>query len=73
MCARDRLRMRRDRVLAGMAITRAATLAIAGLLAAADDPVAFIYLALAAATVAQTLFRPTHSALLPSLSRRQLS
>src|ERR1700743_535695 len=28
-------RMRRDRVLAGMAITRAATLAIAGLLAAA--------------------------------------
>jgi MFS family permease len=60
-------RMRRDRVLAGVAVTRAVTLALAGLLAAAGDPVALIYVALAAATVAQTLFRPTHSALLPTL------
>ena len=62
-------RMRRDVVLAGVAVARAVTLGAAGLLAAAGDPVAFIYLALAAATVAQTLFRPTHSALLPTLCR----
>lgn len=62
-------RMRRDVVLVGVGVARAVTLGGAGLLAAAHDPVAFIYLALAAATVAQTLFRPTHSALLPTLCR----
>src|SRR3984957_1606094 len=62
-------RMRRDVVLVGVGVARAVTLGAAGLLAAAGDPVAFIYLALAVATVAQTLFRPTHSALLPTLCR----
>lgn len=62
-------RMRRDLVLAGVGVTRALTLGAAAALAATAEPVALVYLALAAATVAQTLFRPTHSALLPSLCR----
>jgi len=60
-------RSRRDRVLVGIGLTRAVTVGAAGVVSAANGPVVLIYLPLVAATVAQTLFRPTHSALLPTL------
>jgi MFS family permease len=60
-------RLRREQVLSSVGATRAVTLGLAGLVAAAGGPVEFIYVLLVLATVAQTLFRPTHSALLPSL------
>ena len=63
-------RMRRDVVLAGVGVARAVTLGAAGLLTAAGGPVAFIYLALAAATVAQTLFRPGLNSALAAPTRR---
>lgn len=60
-------RARRERVLAGVGATRAITLGAGAAITAAGGPVGWVYVALAAATVAQTLFRPAHSALLPTL------
>jgi hypothetical protein len=57
----------RHRVLAWVGVGRAACLAAAGAIAAAAGPVVLVYAALVAATTAQTLFRPAHSALLPTL------
>jgi MFS family permease len=57
----------RHRVLAWVGVGRAACLAAACAVAAAGGPVVLVYAALVAATTAQTLFRPAHSALLPSL------
>ncbi len=60
-------RARRERVLGWIGVVRALSLGAAAAVSAADGPVAAIYAALAASTVAQTLFRPAHSALLPTL------
>jgi MFS family permease len=60
-------RARRERVLAWVGVVRALSLGAAGAVSAAGGPVAVVYGAIVIATVAQTLFRPAHSALLPSL------
>ena len=60
-------RMRREAILAWVSVLRWLTLSIAAAASFAGGPVAGIYVALVAATVAQTLVRPAHSALLPSL------
>ncbi len=61
-------RLRRERALTGIGIVRAAMLAcIAGVTWAGGPPAATYGLA-AVATVALTLYRPAHSALLPALA-----
>jgi MFS family permease len=60
-------RVRREVVLACVGLVRAATLGIAAAVIVADGPGALVYGVLVAATIAQTLYRPAHSALLPSL------
>jgi MFS family permease len=68
-------RVRRERVLAGVGLVRAATLgAAAAVLAGGGHPTAVYCLAIVA-TIAQTLYRPAHSALLPALcsSPRELT
>jgi hypothetical protein len=60
-------RARRERVLGWIGVVRALSLGAAAAVSAADGPVVAIYVALAVSTVAQTLFRPAHSALLPTL------
>jgi hypothetical protein len=60
-------RMRRELVLVLVGVVRVGMLGVAAAAAFADGPRAVIYGALVVATVAQTLFRPAHSALLPSL------
>jgi MFS family permease len=60
-------RVRRELVLAWVGLIRAVTLGAAAAVIAADGPTALVYVALVAATVAQTLYRPAHSALLPTL------
>jgi hypothetical protein len=62
-------RHRRDHVLAGVGLVRAATLGAAAALLVAGAPSASVYASIAVATLAQTLYRPAHSALLPSLCR----
>jgi len=62
-------RVRRELVLVWVSGGRALTLGIAAAVSLAGGPVGFIYAALVGATVAQTLFRPAHSALLPALCR----
>jgi MFS family permease len=60
-------RVRRERVLACVGLMRAAMLGTAALVTAAGGPTAAVYGLAVAATVAQALFRPAHSALLPAL------
>jgi hypothetical protein len=60
-------RARRESVLAWVGVARALSLGVAAGVSAVDGPVVVVYVALVAATVAQTLFRPAHSALLPTL------
>ncbi|HEX8976098.1 MAG TPA: MFS transporter [Solirubrobacteraceae bacterium] len=60
-------RTRRELVLAWVGALRTLSLGAAAVVSAAGGPVALVYGALVAATVAQTLFRPAHSALLPTL------
>jgi predicted MFS family arabinose efflux permease len=60
-------RARRERVLTWVGVMRGLTLGAASAVSAAGGPFELVYLALVVATVAQTLFRPAHSALLPSL------
>jgi MFS family permease len=60
-------RVRRELVLAGVGVVRAVTLGAAAAVILVHGPIGFVYGALIAATVAQTLFRPAHSALLPTL------
>jgi predicted MFS family arabinose efflux permease len=62
-------RVRRERVLAWVGYARAATLACAAGVLAADGPKAAVYGAIVVATIAFTLYRPAHSALLPALCR----
>ncbi len=60
-------RTRREAVLVWVGLVRALTLGIAAGIGIAAGPVVLVYLAFVVATVAQTLFRPAHSALLPTL------
>jgi Cyclic nucleotide-binding domain len=68
-------RVRRERVLAWVGLVRAAMLGTAAVVTAAGGPAAATYGAAVVATVAQALYRPAHSALLPALcsSPRQLT
>ncbi len=60
-------RVRRERVLVGVGLVRAATLGgIAGL-TVLDGPILLVYALAVVATIALALFRPAHSALLPAL------
>ena len=60
-------RVRRERILAGVGLVRAATLGTAAVVTAVGGPIAAIYGLAVVATVAQALYRPAHSALLPAL------
>jgi MFS family permease len=60
-------RIRRERVLAVLSTLRAAVLLLAALLVRTDAPIALLYALAMVATVAFTVYRPVHSALLPSL------
>jgi MFS family permease len=62
-------RVRRERVLACVGVVRAAMLGCAAVVTAAGGPVAATYGFAVLATVAMTLFRPAHSALLPALAK----
>jgi MFS family permease len=62
-------RGRRERVLVGVSTVRGVATAVAAIVVALDGPVLIVYLLAALSTVAATLFRPAHSALLPSLCR----
>src|SRR5215217_3240077 len=68
-------RVRRERVLTCVGLVRAAMLGAAAAVTALDGPVAATYGLAVLVTVAQALFRPAHSALLPVLctSPRQLT
>jgi cyclic nucleotide-binding protein/MFS transporter len=68
-------RVRRERVLAGVGLMRAVTLGGAAVVTAAGGPAVVTYALAVLATVAQALYRPAHSALLPALctSPRQLT
>lgn len=61
-------RVRRERVLTGIGIIRAAMLAGAALVTGAGGPTAATYGLAVVATVALALYRPAHSALLPALA-----
>ena len=61
--------VRREHVLAGVGFVRALTLGAAAAVIALDGPVTAVYALAVLATIAQTLYRPAHSALLPSLCR----
>jgi MFS family permease len=60
-------RVRRERVLVGVGLTRAAMLGGAAVVTAAGAPAAATYSLAVVATVAQGLYRPANSALLPAL------
>lgn len=67
--------VRREHVLLGIGLVRAATLGAAAVLLAAGGGAGAVYGLTIVATIAQTLYRPAHSALLPALcaSPRQLT
>jgi Cyclic nucleotide-binding domain/Major Facilitator Superfamily len=60
-------RVRRERVLTGVGLVRAAALGGAAAVTAAGGPTTITYMSAVVATVALALFRPAHSALLPAL------
>src|SRR5215208_5304640 len=62
-------RVRRERVLTCVGLIRAVTLGCAAASTAAGGPVAATYGLAVVATVAMTLYRPAHSALLPALAK----
>lgn len=61
-------RGRRERVLATVSALRGAGMAGAAVVVAMDGPIWWVYVLAAASAVPATLFRPAHSALLPTLS-----
>jgi len=65
-------RFRRERILVWSSLVRLAALGAAGVLAA-RGPAMAVYALAVCATVAGTLFRPVHSALMPSLCRTATS
>jgi len=62
-------RVRRERVLTVVGLIRAVTLGCAAASTAAGGPAAVTYGLAVVATVAVTLYRPAHSALLPALAK----
>jgi hypothetical protein len=62
-------RVRRERVLTGVGLVRAAALGGAAAVTASGGPTTVTYGLAVLATVAQVLYRPAHSALLPALCR----
>ena len=62
-------RGRRERVLIIVSIVRGAVTAAAAVVVAVSGPSAVIYVLAVLSTIAATLYRPAHSALLPSLCR----
>lgn len=62
-------RGRRERVLVVVETVRAAAMAGCALLVALSGPVVLVYVIAAVSAVAATLYRPAHSALLPTLCR----
>src|SRR4029450_1487968 len=62
-------RGRRERVLVLVSTVRGVATGAAGIVVALNGPVAIVYILAALSTIAATLFRPAHSALLPSLCR----
>ncbi len=62
-------RVRRERVLACVGVVRAVTLGAIALVTVADGPAAATYGLAVVATIAMTLYRPAHSALLPALAK----
>jgi MFS family permease len=62
-------RGRRERTLIVVSIVRGVATGAAGLVVAAAGPIAVVYALAALSTIAATLYRPAHSALLPSLCR----
>jgi len=62
-------RVRRERVLVGIGVVRGAAVGSAALVTAADGPAGAVYGLAVVATIAVTLYRPAHSALLPALAK----
>ncbi|MGW9631513.1 MFS transporter [Agromyces sp. NPDC055520] len=62
-------RGRRERVLVLVSVVRGVATAAAAAVVAFSGPVAVVYALAVASTIAATLYRPAHSALLPSLCR----
>ena len=62
-------RVRRERVLTRVGMVRAATLGCAAVTTANGGPAVATYAFAVVATIAMTLYRPAHSALLPALAR----
>ncbi|HWH96594.1 MAG TPA: MFS transporter [Baekduia sp.] len=62
-------RVRRERVLAWVGAVRAAMLGCAAVVTATGGPAAATYGFAVVATVAMTMYRPAHSALLPALAK----
>lgn len=62
-------RGRRERVLILVSVVRGAATAAAAAVVALSGPTAAIYVLAVVSTIAATLYRPAHSALLPSLCR----
>jgi MFS family permease len=62
-------RGRREHVLVIVAVLRGLAMAAAALIVAFSGPVAIVYLVAAVSAVPATLYRPAHSALLPTLCR----
>jgi MFS family permease len=62
-------RGRRERVLVLVSTVRGVATGAAGIVVALNGPVVIVYVLAAVSTIAATLYRPAHSALLPSLCR----
>jgi predicted MFS family arabinose efflux permease len=62
-------RGRRERVLVVVSILRGAATAVAAVMVAVSGPLVVVYALAVISTIAATLFRPAHSALLPTLCR----
>jgi MFS family permease len=62
-------RGRRERVLVVVSVVRGAATAVAAVVVAVSGPVEVVYALAVVSTIAATMFRPAHSALLPTLCR----
>jgi MFS family permease len=62
-------RGRRERVLVLVSTVRGVATGVAGVVVALNGPVEIVYVLAVLSTIAATLYRPAHSALLPSLCR----
>jgi MFS family permease len=62
-------RGRRERVLVLVSTIRGVATGVAGIVVALNGPVMIVYVLAVFSTIAATLYRPAHSALLPSLCR----